>query len=953
MFAIISKIDKITITMTQTNMSFFWQNQAKTYGQANDLETKVRFEIAKRIASIAKAGDFVLEIGCGNGAFIQILHNLRPDLVIHGVDSSPEMLAIAKDRLSPNIVLIHETAENYLEAHKKISPKFIVFANTLHNLSGTDKISTTITQATKILDKNGCLFFDVRNAGNPFINRGYRKNRKADLQFHTLQHGDISKILQAANLCIVEKKPIFYNSLQEAGKQNKKTPTKLLYSIYLKLTSRVSFSPYYIVHAQKQQKDFISIIWGYHKQFAGFSLSENYQLAPLILAKKHGYCPTAYLINEKFPIEKDPHFDQSIHVRRYTSFFSFVFFLTKNRNNLIYANSVIWQNLFIVPILCRRAVFMAHDSIKRRSVMKEKLQNFFLKYYWRIRVISIGEKEYLKDKHISSNKIFVAPLAIDTQIFTNDSISARKDLVLLGNITPDSNIETILLALKIVTEKKHNIKLHIFGEVRIAIFAELIQQMNLKEHIIHHGAVTHKELAKELLTYKILINSTESTGQHLSLFEAYLSGVALCIPNSMQFNHVFKDAALFHDLHDVNMLAKNILRYLNDPTLAEKHTHHARECIKKTYNFDTTNSDMKRLFDFSLKEQIAVFAPEQHLPLIEGIQKSAHNTCAELQNLGTEMTIFSQLTYGTPFQEKRAIEYIFHVQKNRLLKYIEWFRRAKKSTESILLREYKSLLVFSLDWSFLPILFKLSKNSSHPPIHLVLFSLRETQGPAKLFIKNTLTNTKIHYWCFSSYLAKRLIELGVNKNRIHCEPVFFTKPNHEPYKREKNTHKKIAYLSSSSNKAGSEQILELAKKLPDVKFIFAIRKFSSKEEKRVQAFIKKVEKLNMPNISFVRNISNMQKFLSTIDVVLMPPQTQIDTMAIPLVALEASYAGCKVIMSNLPIFKELQDAKLAELAGTEDELIDIIKKNDHKDMDVIKHAFSDTKDFAKKLQSFL
>lgn len=43
----------------------------------------------------------VLELGCGTGLIIEELAKRRPQIAITGVDLTPEMLAIAQDRLSP------------------------------------------------------------------------------------------------------------------------------------------------------------------------------------------------------------------------------------------------------------------------------------------------------------------------------------------------------------------------------------------------------------------------------------------------------------------------------------------------------------------------------------------------------------------------------------------------------------------------------------------------------------------------------------------------------------------------------------------------------------------------------------------------------------------------------------------------------------------------------------
>ncbi len=53
----------------------------------------------------------VLDIGCGTGALLTRLQTTRPASQLAGVDASAEMLAIARDRLHPEVTLRKSWAE--------------------------------------------------------------------------------------------------------------------------------------------------------------------------------------------------------------------------------------------------------------------------------------------------------------------------------------------------------------------------------------------------------------------------------------------------------------------------------------------------------------------------------------------------------------------------------------------------------------------------------------------------------------------------------------------------------------------------------------------------------------------------------------------------------------------------------------------------------------------------
>ncbi len=346
-----------------------------------------------------------------------------------------------------------------------------------------------------------------------------------------------------------------------------------------------------------QQKVFVSIIWGYHKQFFGFSKVQNYQLNALRLAKEAGYKTIGYMISPTVRIQDDPHFDPETQIVKYDGLWQMIRFLWINRHALVYANSVIWQNFLLVPLFCRKTVFMAHDSIIRRSRLKQFIETAALRFYWRIRVIAPGEKEFLVRQGIASGKIFVVPIAIDTYLF-KPNITPGNDIVYLGNVTPDNDLPTILRAFAQVHMNKPKIKLHIIGEIRIPEFHELVDHLGIRSSIKEHGYIPHSELSRLLPTFAIFVNSAISSGQHLSVYEAALSGLALCLPNTIQFNTVFTDCALFHSLYNPDQLAINLNKYLENIELAHDHNIKARKLIIHGYTEMITDKKLDELFSF-------------------------------------------------------------------------------------------------------------------------------------------------------------------------------------------------------------------------------------------------------------------------------------------------------------------------------------------------------------------
>ncbi len=346
-----------------------------------------------------------------------------------------------------------------------------------------------------------------------------------------------------------------------------------------------------------KNKKFISIIWGYSTHMYGFAPEENYHLHALKVAKDLGFKPYAIVMGNKENMMNDPHFDKDINVIDYKNpiqLFSLVLKFSF-QNSVFYVNSYEWQS-FVIPFLARRTIFMAHTQPKRQSDLKQKIQNFVYKFFTAIRLNNEEEKEFLLKQNTPSKKLFVVPLIVSQNVFKIiDNNTERKDLVYFGNITEKKNLPTIIKAFEIVKEKFPEIKLNIVGKMHDKNVEEIIENSKYKKDFILHGFLPNESLVQELNKNLIYLNSSFDEGQCVAVYDAALSGCALCLPNIMSFVGVFKDSALFHDVMDHNKIAENISYYLNHQDIIEQHKEKNITMIKNDYSIETVERKLKDL----------------------------------------------------------------------------------------------------------------------------------------------------------------------------------------------------------------------------------------------------------------------------------------------------------------------------------------------------------------------
>lgn len=346
-----------------------------------------------------------------------------------------------------------------------------------------------------------------------------------------------------------------------------------------------------------KNKYFVSIIWGYQEYFYNFAKEEHYHMHVLSIAKEMGYEVVVIINNTKGIIEKDPLFPRDVKVIYYNSLLNYFYNLIKYslRGAVFYVNSVMIGSL-IVPIFSRKTIFMGHTHPIRRSKLKQVLFNFSMKLFFRIRLNNEDEKIFLVKQGISNKKLKVVPISLSFSSYKYLMPGElRNDLVYFGNITEKKNLKTIIKAVNMVADKYPGIKLHLVGE---EYESESKKNASSKLNLISHGFQPPEKANEILNNCLICLNSSFDEGMCVSVFNAALSGCALCLPNIMSFTGVFNDKALFHDVVDYNSLANNIIIYLDNKEFARNHNAKCREMILADYSYQKISNNLKELFSF-------------------------------------------------------------------------------------------------------------------------------------------------------------------------------------------------------------------------------------------------------------------------------------------------------------------------------------------------------------------
>lgn len=155
----------------------------------------------------------VLEIGCGEGLFLNQLARQHPELEIWGIDNSATRLNQAEKRLKENnLQNVHLSIQKAPDlSFKDEYFDVVVCVNVFFNMTSIDLVKQTLSQTKRICRKSGRIIFDFRNSLNPLLKIKYQLARHYDatvknLPLNTYRLEEIEAILQNLNLKIINNR---------------------------------------------------------------------------------------------------------------------------------------------------------------------------------------------------------------------------------------------------------------------------------------------------------------------------------------------------------------------------------------------------------------------------------------------------------------------------------------------------------------------------------------------------------------------------------------------------------------------------------------------------------------------------------------------------------------------------------------------------------------------------
>ncbi|RKY41004.1 MAG: hypothetical protein DRP85_07380 [Candidatus Makaraimicrobium thalassicum] len=212
--------------------------------------------------------------------------------------------------------------------------------------------------------------------------------------------------------------------------------------------------------------------------------------------------------------------------------------------------------------------------------------------------IIVAASEYNKIKFGPYEKIRIIPLGCNSKSL--NSTKDKKNIILaVGRVDKRKNYSILIKAIKIVTDKKKDIKCYIVGTIDYPSYMKelknTIKREKLEKHIEFLGYMPEKELDKIYRKSKIFYLPSKHEMFGIVFAEAMTYGLPIISSNSTAIPEVVGNAGILLDANDYHSHANAIINLLEDKT---QYKSLRKNALKKAkiYRWDNTYKKILEIY---------------------------------------------------------------------------------------------------------------------------------------------------------------------------------------------------------------------------------------------------------------------------------------------------------------------------------------------------------------------
>ena len=242
---------------------------------------------------------------------------------------------------------------------------------------------------------------------------------------------------------------------------------------------------------------------------------------------------------------------------------------------------VLIKKLYKKPLIVRMGWY--HGHFKHPILRRKKVEEWVFNNADKVILTNELAKRYICDTYkIKSEDVAIIPNSIDTYLFSPCSHDKEYDVIYVGRLHKEKNLELLISALVLI---KKPLKVLIVGDGDLEILKK-IKAVNI-HNIDYKKNVPNPELPNLLNKSRVFVLLSKYEGNPKTLLEAMSCSLPVIGNNASGISEIIndKETGLIVN-NDPSELIKSIDKILNNNSFAKKLGENARQYIVENYNID-------------------------------------------------------------------------------------------------------------------------------------------------------------------------------------------------------------------------------------------------------------------------------------------------------------------------------------------------------------------------------
>jgi glycosyltransferase involved in cell wall biosynthesis len=203
---------------------------------------------------------------------------------------------------------------------------------------------------------------------------------------------------------------------------------------------------------------------------------------------------------------------------------------------------------------------------------------------------------------VPEKKLLTIPLGVDLELFNEigrqwPSVGER--LVSTRQLLPNTNLDTVLRALRLVRQEIPSLRFRVIGDgPERKRLESLSTQLRLADCITWHGSIEHQQMPQHLRAADLYVALTLSDSTSVSLLEAMACGafpIVSDLPANQEWIQAGKNGYLIAP-GDSEALARAISQAAHDPRLRQRAAKANREAIVQRANWQANMTMVEQAY---------------------------------------------------------------------------------------------------------------------------------------------------------------------------------------------------------------------------------------------------------------------------------------------------------------------------------------------------------------------